>query len=63
MLVCVFLPGSRPRETVSGYVGRRRHERVMRVIDALMFWHHEHCDKVAEEERRARGALNYRAED
>lgn len=61
MLAVVFLPGARPRETLSGYAARRNHKRMAACIDRVMFWHHEHCDQVAIEERAARRALNYRA--
>lgn len=69
MLVCsvVFVAWARPRETISGLVGRWKVEetgrkqrfarRASKVIDALYWWEENHCVEVARQEREARKAL------
>jgi len=61
------IPGSRPRETISGLMGRwvesetvvcRRVAIVLvPVIDRLYFWHEDHCRDIARQEAEAYRSL------
>lgn len=63
MLVCSLIPGARPRETISGLMGRwvnddapvrRRVARALvPLIDRLYFWHTDHCRDIARQEAEA----------
>lgn len=69
MLVCslIFFPWARPRETISGLIGRwnstetgwkRRFAKAARVIvDAIYFWEPRHCEVVHKEETEAHRIL------
>lgn len=58
MLIASLVPGGRPRETISGRVGRCWPDgRLARLIDALHPWEPDHCRLTAAEEKLARCVL------
>ena len=69
MSVCaiVFMPWARPRETISGLLGRWRHtergwkrkfaRRACPVVDRLYWWDKNHCEEVYRLEQGARKVL------
>jgi hypothetical protein len=69
MLVCalLFFPWARPRETVSGLIGRWRWNergwkqnfarRASRVVNSVYFWEPSHCDVTHEVEQQAHTLL------
>lgn len=69
MLLCslVFLPWAKPRETISGILGRWRLTGfgwkqsfgyvVGSIVDRLYFWDVNHCETVYQMEEEARRAL------
>lgn len=60
MTAAACIPGGRPRETISGRVGRCWPDSLARkVIDAAHWWDHDHCGRIARLERDARAALRY----
>lgn len=70
MLICslLFFPWARPRETISGLIGRWSYEDgrrgrfariAARVIDFMYFWEPDHCRITAAQEAEARKALGY----
>lgn len=64
MLVVSVLPWSRPRETISGMVGRFQDdigvvEIIARIINRIYFWEDDHCRYVARCEAKARMELDY----
>lgn len=66
MLLCavLMLGTSRPRETISGWIGRTLEPKswLVRIVDAIYFWEPDHCHVTAEQEAEARKALHYGAE-
>lgn len=69
MALCALLlfPIARPRETISGLVGRYALEgsrvamAVAAVIDFVYFWEPNHCRFTAGQEANARQALGYKS--
>lgn len=64
LALALLLPGGRPRETVSGYLGRKApHSGTARlgaaVVDACCWWEPGHCAVVAREEAAARREHGY----
>ncbi len=62
MLVASLIPGGRPRETISGRVGRCwPGSLAARLIDRLHYWEPDHCSVTARQEQSARAALCYKS--
>lgn len=67
MLLCSLIPGAKPRETISGLMGRwyetgnkaqREIAALMTIlIDCIYTWEPDHCAEVAKVEREARAVL------
>lgn len=62
MLLASLIPGGRPRETISGRVGRCWPDsRVCRVIDSAHWWDPDHCYETAQLELAARRVMCYQS--
>ena len=63
MLLCaiLMLGASKPRETISGYIGRKnRYGFFHRLVDWIYSFEPDHCKVTADQEAEARKALHYK---
>jgi len=61
MVLCAMLPYSKPRETISGMIGRLAPRSLLAdAVDACHPHHENHCAEVSRAEREGRQVLGYR---